>query len=213
MPKHTAFNPDKVAYYEKAGWEAYYDRNWTLACRLMVQLNREQFRMSLPAAVAGAVDIVRASMAFAPLENNDVPKATEHLRQYYEKARRSQDIAAGADRLAELEMAYWVVHRELAIARKLDPAHEGSIEPMVQALAALHAALFNSTPAAMRRSAELRSLAAVAVDRITGRYSTDVAEDWRQVENYLRQAYRSVREVSFAEVASAPAGELPVSAF
>ena len=45
----------------------------------------------------------------------------------------------------------------------------------------LHAALFGATIAAMHSSAQARALAAVAVDRITGQYSTDVAADWQEV--------------------------------
>jgi hypothetical protein len=45
----------------------------------------------------------------------------------------------------------------------------------------------------MRTSAELRARAAVAVDRITGNYSTDVAADWQEVERLLQQAYRAVQ--------------------
>lgn len=186
------FDPDKVAYYEKAGWEAYYDRNWLRAFRLMVQLNREEFRMSLPAAVAGAVDIVRASIAFAPLDNNDPARAEQHLQRYFEKAGRSLHLRAGAAELARLEIAYWIIHRELALRRKADH-NDDDIEPMIASLADLHAALFDSTPEAMRPSAEYRALAARAVDRITGRYSDDVAADWREVEDYLRRAYRAVR--------------------
>jgi hypothetical protein len=33
---------------------------------------------------------------------------------------------------------------------------------------------------------------AKTVDRITGRYSTDVNDDWRQVESYLQQASYAV---------------------
>ena len=90
-------------------------------------------------------------------------------------------------------MDYWVVHRRLAVARRDDPNHAGDIEPMVEALTALHAALFDAPPAAMRPSAELRAQAALVVDRITGGYSTDVAADWREVERLLQQAYRSVQ--------------------
>ena len=68
-------DPDRVAYFEKAGWQAYYDRKWLRVLRLMVQLNREQFGMSLLTAIAAAVDVVRASLAFAPVDN-DVPAAT-----------------------------------------------------------------------------------------------------------------------------------------
>jgi hypothetical protein len=73
---------------------------------------------------------------------------------------------------------------------------DGGSEPMVDALAALHAALFASSLEAMRPSAEWRALAAKTVDRITGGYSDNVEEDWRRVEEYLQQAYRAVQEAS-----------------
>ena len=65
---------------------------------------------------------------------------------------------------------------------------------MVEALTTLHAALFDILPRAARPSAKLRALAAKTVDRITGRYSIDVAGDWRLVESYLQRAYRAVVE-------------------
>lgn len=186
------FDPERVAYLEAAGWRAYYDRNWPAVFGLMVQMNREQFRMSLPTAISAAVDIVRASIAFAPIDN-DVPAATGHLRRFYDKARRSRGLQADAPTLAALEMDYWIVHRRLALERKQAPNHAGDIAPMAASLARLHAALFVATPEAIRRSAELRAQAAVAVDRITGGYSTDVADDWRKVEESLREAYRSLQ--------------------
>lgn len=196
MPPRKPFDPARVACYEKAGWEAYYDRRWLAVLRLMVQLNREQFGMALPTAIAAALDIVRASIAFAPVLCNDVPAATAHLQRYFTKARRAAGIRADATTLASLEMDYWVVHRRLAVARRDDPDHAGDIEPMAAALTALHAALFDAPPAAIRRSAELRAEAAKTVDRITGGYSTDVAGDWREVERLLQQAYRSVQQAA-----------------
>ncbi len=186
------FNPGRIAYLEKAGWEAYYDRNWLRVFGLMVQMNREQFCMPLPAAVAGAIDIVRASVAFAPVDN-DVPAATAHLQNFYEKARRTRGLQADAKTLAALEMDYWVVHRRLAIARKQAPNHEGDIAPMVQALAKLHAALFAAPPEAIRRSAALRAEAAKTVDGITGGYTADVQGDWQRIEKYLDEAYGRLR--------------------
>lgn len=193
MPCARFFDSDKVAYYEKAGWEAYYNRDWLHVFLLMVQMNREQFCMSMAVAIAAAIDIVRASITFAPVDN-DVPAATGHLQRFYDKARRSRDLAAvDAWTLAALEMDYWVVHRRLALERKQAPSHEGDIEPMVASLAGLHTALFTAPPEAIRRSAELRAEAAVVVDRITGGYSTDVADDWCKVEESLREAYRSLQ--------------------
>jgi hypothetical protein len=190
MTPKASFDPQRVGFYEKAGWEAYYDRDWSRVLRLMVLLNREQFRMGWLTAIAAALDTVRAAAAFAP-QDNDLPRTTHYLERFYEKARRSGAIRADAATLAALELDYWVVHRELAVRRKANRADD-DIEPMVRSLANLHAALFDSTPERMRTSAELRALAAATVDRITGRYSEDVPADWRRVEELLAQAYRAV---------------------
>lgn len=191
-----AFDAAKVAYFEKAGWEAYYARQWGRAFLLMIQLNRAEFRMPWFTAIAAAMDIVRASQAFAPLQDNNVPSAKEHIRRYYEKARRSMGIETSAEKLAELEIDYWIVHRQLALERKLavksGAANQDNRAPMVDSLERLHTALFKAEPSAVRRSAQLRAEANVAVDRITGGYSTDVATDWREVEEKLNAAYSAL---------------------
>jgi hypothetical protein len=186
-------DPNIVAYYEKEGWRAYYNHKWLRAFWLLVKLNREGFRMSRFNAYSAALNTVRASIAFAPLEGNDVPKAQKYMARFYEKARNALDIPTDAQRLAELEIDYWVVHRELAIRRK-NKREDEDIEPMVNSLNALHAALFDSSLEAMRPSAEWRALAAKTVDRITGNYSDDIDEDWRRVEDYLQKAYRAVKK-------------------
>lgn len=190
MQQYLRFDPKRVAYFEKAGWEAYYNRQWGRVLALMVGLNREQFRMPWWVAMWAAFDTVRAAKAFAPVDN-DIPNATRHLVNYYAKARRYAGIATSAEQLAALEMDYWIVHRQLAMHRQQHQADD-NIEPMVQAFMRLHAALFDASAAAMRPSAHARALAAVAVDRITGKYSTDVAADWRAVEQYLVEAYEAV---------------------
>src|SRR5262245_55057211 len=190
MASQWTFDPDRVAYYEKAGWEAYYARNWPRVLWLMVQLNRQQFAMSLPVALVAAYDTIRAAAAFAPL-NNDLPKTRCYLTRFYQRARRTVGMQADAATLAALELDYWIVHRQLAEQRKQNH-DDADIALMVDSLARLHAALFDATPEQMRISAMLRALAAVAVDRITGKYSSDVALDWERVESLLHQAYRAV---------------------
>ncbi|MFZ1753702.1 MAG: hypothetical protein WBO46_00590 [Caldilineaceae bacterium] len=185
------FEAEQVAYFEAAGWRAYYNRDWPRVLGLMIQLNREQFGMSWPSAMLASVDVVRASVAFAPVDN-DIPAATKHLTNYYAKARRAAGIRAGAEELAGLEMDYWVIHRRLANERKAAPDHKGDLTPMVDALTALHEALFDVTPEIARRSAELRAQAAARVDRITGGYSEDMEADWLKIETDLQEAYRAI---------------------
>lgn len=183
------FVPERIAYFEAAGWRAYYDRDWLRVLGLMVRLNREQFGMSWLTAIQASADVVRAGVAFAPVDN-DIPAATAHLTRYYAKARRAGDITAGASTLAEREMAYWIIHRRLAEERKAAADHRGDLTPMVDALALLHEAIFAVTPEQARASAEKRAQAAARVDRITGGYSQDVEEDWRLLEIELQEAYR-----------------------
>ena len=187
----ASLDPDRVAALEKAGWEAYYDRAWPRVLTLMVQMNRTQFCMSWLDAGLAALDIVRAAAVFAPVDN-DLRAATRHLARFYARAHASAGLRTDAATLAALEMEYWIVHRDLAAARKAAPGHTGDIAPMVDALAKLHAALFAAPHAAIRRSAVARAQAAATVDRITGGYSEDVAADWRTIEQQLRTAYRAV---------------------
>lgn len=196
-PPCTTFAADRIAYLEKTGWEAYYDRDWPRVFTLMVQMNRTQFCMSWLDATLAALDIVRAAAAFAPVDH-DVATATAHLEHFYAKARTAAGLRTDAATLAALEMEYWVMHRQLAIARKTASDHTGDIAPMVAALESLHAALFDAPPAAVRRSAERRAQAAITVDRITGGYSDDVAADWRAIEQLLQEAYRAVGPVPVA---------------
>jgi hypothetical protein len=193
MTTRCALDPDEVSYCEAAGWAAYYQRDWPRVLRLMVRLNRAQFGMGWADAVAAALDTVRAAAAFAPAANN-LAATRHHLKRYFARARRSAGIGADAATLAERELDYWVVHRELANRRKADRADD-DLTPLVESLAHLHAAVFGSTPERMRVSAALRALAAARVDRITGGYSDDVAADWERIYDLLRDAYRAAQAV------------------
>lgn len=194
MPLRTDFDADAVGSYEAAGWAAYYDRNWPRVLRLMLGLNRAQFGMSWLEAAAAALDTVRAAAAFAPVES-DLEATRRHLTSYFARARRAVGLRADAPTLAALELDYWVVHRELARRRKANRADD-DLSPMVDSLARLHAALFDSTPEQMRVSAALRALAAATVDRITGGYSDDVAADWARIHTLLRDCYRAAQLVT-----------------
>jgi hypothetical protein len=179
-------DPAAVAYYESAGWRAYYDRNWLCAFGLMVRLIETQFRVPFLRAFVAALWITRASIAFVPREHK-LDIVLHHMEQFYRIVARTSGGAIDPRRVAELELRYWVIHRELAQTPERDN------HPLVESLAELHAALFGRRPAEMWASGERRAEAAAAVDRITGRRSADVAADWRRVEECLRQAYQQIK--------------------
>lgn len=194
---------DLIARIETELWEAYYNRQWPREFRLLIAMHREFMGMSLPAAVLASFDATRAAMAFAPLDASDRLKARQHLVRYYQKVRLALHCTAGPTDLADRELHYWIVHREVArkrlaevaAGRPVDDPDLSEIEPVSDAFARLHAGLFNSTPEAMRQSGSYRAQATAVVDRISGGYSPDVAGDWARVEETLRLAYRAIEAV------------------
>ena len=175
--------PERVAYFEAAGWRAYYDRTWLKMLRLVVLLCQEQFHIPFPMSLAAAYYTTRASLAWAPVEH-DERKVLRYLEKFYGLARRYSGLHYEVKQVAALELQYFDVHRRLS--------GKPEKEDFLQTLIALHCALFGLTSEQAREAAEWRVLAANTVDLITSRTSTDVEGDWRKLEAYLRKAYGSI---------------------
>jgi hypothetical protein len=177
--------PERVAYFEAAGWKAYYDHKWLKMLRLIVLLCQEEFHIPFPMSLAAAYYTTRASMAWAPIEH-DERKVLRYLEKFYGVARRYSGLHYNVKQVAALELQYFEVHRRLS--------GNPEKEEFLQTLIALHSAIFGLTAEQARKSAEWRLLAATTVDLITSRTSTDVEGDWRKLEAYLRNAYSSIVE-------------------
>jgi hypothetical protein len=184
MGRTFRFDPDRVAYYEAAGWRAYYDRAWLRLMWLIVGLSREQFRIPFPVSLLAGYYTVRASTAWVPV-NHDDRVVQGYLEKFYRIARRYSGLRFDPVRAGALEARYFDVHRDLV--GKPDKS------AFVQTLVELHGELFGITPEQARESAALRVRAAEAVDRITSKTSSDVAGDWRRLEEDLRRCYRSIQ--------------------
>jgi hypothetical protein len=180
------FDPEAIAYYETEGWRAYYNRDWLRAFGLMVHLSESQFHIPFPRSFLAVYHVIRASIAFVP-RDHDLDAVRRHLEQFYRIGAQSNSGAFDPYTVADLELRYWVIHRELAEAPDADK------RPLVECVAALHAALFGRSPAEMWESAVSRVAAANAVDRITSHRSADPAADWALVESSLRHAYNQVK--------------------
>jgi hypothetical protein len=185
VAREFQFNPDRVAYFEAAGWRAYYDRTCLRLLRLVVALCQEQFRIPFPVSLLAAYYVTRASMAWAPVDH-DLHTVQAYYEKFYRLARRYSGLTFDPAHAAALELRYNDDHRRLVG----NPDKREFIETMV----ALHSTIFGIAPDRARESAELRVLANNIVDRITGRISTDVEGDWATLEDYLRRCYRSIRQ-------------------
>ena len=185
MAAKFMMNSERIAYFEAAGWRAYYDRKWFKLVRLLVALCQEQFRIPFPMSLFAAYYTARASAAWVPVDH-DERKVLNYLRKFYAMARRYSGLQFDARRVAALELHYFEVHRRLS--------GQPEKEEFLQALIDLHSAIFALTPEQARPSAQWRLQAAATVDRITSKTSHDVEGDWTRLEEDLRRCYHSIQQ-------------------
>ncbi|MFN8515205.1 MAG: SRPBCC family protein [Chloroflexia bacterium] len=177
------FDADGIAHYEMAGWRAYYDREWARLLQMTVGMCQAQFGIPFPLSLKAAYHIVRASVAWAPIDHDEVA-VLDQLEKFYAIAARHSPLNFDPHRVAEWEFRYFDVHRRLAG----QPEKAELLETLTQ----LHSAIFGISPEDARESAEWRMAAMNRVDTITSKSSTDVEGDWRRIEDELQRAYRSV---------------------
>jgi hypothetical protein len=178
-PREPRVDPGAGGRGVVGGWRAYYARNPLAALAVLWRLTRGELGLPAGTALRAAYAALRAQIAYAGARGR-AERARPWLARFYALSPRRDGITPEA--LADAELAYWVAHR--AVVRQPDDT------PLVDALAELHALLFGGTPAAQRPSARERALACAAVDRITGRVSTDVAHDWLLAEAHLTRGYQ-----------------------
>ncbi|BCX04968.1 MAG: hypothetical protein KatS3mg053_2906 [Candidatus Roseilinea sp.] len=129
------FEPAKVAYAETYAWVAYYQRDWTTLARLLVSLARDKFGLTEPQAAQASSLATQAQVAFAPFPDNDVPGATRLQQDFY---RYIKDVHPQEPfdpiKAGELDVRWWVIHRQLFAEREN--------QPLVEAIADLYVAVY-----------------------------------------------------------------------
>lgn len=183
MSATFTFDPERVAYFEAAGWRAYYDHKWLKMLYLLVKLCQEQFHIPFPMSLVAAYYTTRASIAWVPV-THDEHKVQSYLEKFYSVARRYSGLTYDVSRVASLELQYFDVHRRLSGKPEKDE--------FLHTLVDLHSAIFGLPAERVLESAEWRLRAANAVDRITSNTSTDIEGDWTRLEEDLQQCYRSI---------------------
>ena len=151
------FNPRRLAYFEKENYVAYYRKRWLRLLVVSVSMVKEAYQLSLPQAVYAASLVARAEMAAAPFPDNDIPTAEGYMRRFYRFLAGVYGLDLDVERIARLEVTWWVVHRRLF-------AVEANQE-LVQAVADLYAAFFGLSNEVALPSAAARVRGMFASDR------------------------------------------------
>ena len=180
------FDPDEVARLETAMWRSYYDRRRLPLFGQLVALLQGQFHLQPLRAVTLAGLAARAAAVFqVGASHADYRRALPYLERYYTWIRAVSEVPFDPARAARLELAWWVVHREV------DDHPPGDLET---ALADLAAELYQVPAERLWTHASRRAEAMAIRDRTSRRPVGVLEDDWDRIEAVLWVAWKALAD-------------------
>ena len=184
--KMREFDPDEVARLEAAMWRSYYDKKQVQLFNQLSELLRTQYHM--PLVRSNQVAYYAASAAFIFKDGKtqkDYEKALPDLIKFYSAIRKMSDIPFDVNRVARLELQWWIIHRERS-KRKPDE--------LPAALAELQAAIYGISVERLMEHGSLRAQAMAIRDTKADTGQTMTEEDWAKISDLLRHSWRSLAD-------------------
>ena len=177
------FDSDEVARLETAMWRSYYEKQQVRLFNQLTELLRTQYH--LPLIRSNQVAYYGANAAFVfkqGRERKDYEKALPDLVKFYTEIRKLSDIPFDVDRVARLELEWWIIHRQRG-QHKL-----GDLE---KALAELQAEIYRMPVERMMEHGRLRAEAMTIRD--TKAEAGGVSEaDWVAINELLKRSWGSL---------------------
>ena len=195
--KLTAFNPDKLARYEKENYVAYYQKRWLRLLRVSIRMVQEAYQFSLVQAIYGAYLIARAEIAFAPFPDNDVPLAEAYMRRFFIFLNRVHGLKIDVENAAQIEVNWWIVHRNLFA--------EDENQELVEALARHLVVVYGIAESAAREAAYHRAQGMLYSDKWVKAGMEPDSPLLAQEERALSQAYGILRTALASQSREEPA--------
>ena len=150
-----SFDPVRLADLEYQVWVSYYLRRWPRVLIASIGLVRVGFGMNWYRTLYGAGLVLRANQLWAPNPGNDPARAQACMERFYALVKLTHGEPASPAMAAELEVAWWRVHREGQ--NSSDDA--GPAEELVSSLARLYHYVYGEPEAALRPAALERARA------------------------------------------------------
>ena len=182
------FDPVRLGGYEADAWVTYYQRRWGAFLRAVTGMVKVGFAMPWPRTILAAWLVLRANQLWAPYPDNDADGARAAMVRFYRLVKATHHEAWDVDEAARLEVEWWRVHRYL---QRESP--DGSIEPLVEALAG-HAAYVYGVPVeTVREAARRRAEAMVISDRWVADGCDPASPDIGAERTLLIRGYTALR--------------------
>ncbi len=176
------FDPHEVARIETAMWRSYYDHEPVKLFAELSTLLRRQFRLPFWKSCQGAYYAARSAVVFQRgKERPDYLRALPDLVDYYALIRRASATPFDVQRVSELELEWWIVHRQR------DRYSPGDL---ARALAELQAAVYDLPAAEFAEHARWRAAAMLL---------RDAGGDWRRIGEMLDRSWVSLYEAVHVE--------------
>ena len=177
------FDPDEVARLETAMWRSYYEKQEVRLFNQLTELLRTQYHMPLVRSNQVAYYAANAAFVFKKgRERNDYEKALPDLIRFYAEIRKLSDIPFDVDRVARLELEWWIIHRQRAEHKP------GDLE---KALAELQAEIYRVPLERMIEHGRLRAEAMTIRDSKAEAGGVSEA-DWAKINELLKESWGSL---------------------
>jgi len=184
--KMREFDADEVARLETAMWRSYYDKKQLQLFNQLSELLRTQYHMPLVRSNQVAYYAVNAAFIFKDGKTErDYEKAVPDLVKFYGAIRKMSDIPFDVDRVARLELQWWIIHRE---RWKRQP------DELPKALAEVQAAIYGVPIDRLMEHGRLRAQAMAIRDRKADHGQAMTEEDWTKINDLLGQSWRSLAD-------------------
>jgi hypothetical protein len=117
-------------------------------------------------------------------KRSDYEKALPDLKKFYGEVRKISDIPFDVDRVSELELEWWIIHRQRAQHKPGD---------LDRALAELQAEIYRVPVEKLMEHGRLRAEAMNIRDTKAEQGAVTEA-DWQKIGELLRQSWRSLAQ-------------------
>ena len=181
--KMREFDPAEVARLETAMWRSYYNKEHVKLFNQLSELLRTQYHMSLIRSNEVAYHAANAAFTFKKGgKRSDYEKALPDLKKFYAEIRKISDIPFDVDRVSQLELEWWIIHRQRAQYKPGD---------LDRALAELQAEIYRVPVEKLMEHGRLRAEAMTIRDKKAEAGGVTEA-DWARIGELLGQSWRSL---------------------
>ena len=177
------FDPDEVARLDNAMWRSYYAKEPIRMFFQLAELLRSQYHFLYLKSHLVAYHAAKAAFVFKNgSKRSDYEQALPNLLQYYSLLRDISVSAFDVKRAAELELEWWITHRQRELHQPDD----------LGAAVTDAAAEFYRVPADKLMEYGRYRAAAMTIRDDKANAGGGTEEDWKKIETLLHDAYRSL---------------------